>query len=61
MKVIYYKPEELNSECFLRFGSMTPYYCEGASSSTIAEYRYLTIIVANYNAHAVEAESSIAA
>jgi len=57
MKVIYYKPEEVNSECFLRFGSNDALLLRRSQQlDDKPNIDHLTIIVANYNAHAVEAE-----
>jgi len=57
MKVIYYKPEELNSECFLRFGSNDALLLRRSQQlDDKPNIDHLTIVVANYNAHAVEAE-----
>ena len=57
MKVIYYKPEEPNSECFLRFGGNDALFLRKSQQiDNKPNIDHLAIIVANYDANAVAAE-----
>ena len=57
MKAIDYKPGEPNSECFLRFGSNDALLLRKSQQlDDKPNIDHLTIVVANYNADAVEAE-----
>jgi catechol 2,3-dioxygenase-like lactoylglutathione lyase family enzyme len=57
MKVIYYKSEEPNSECLLRFGSNDALLLRKSQRlDDKPNIDHLAIVVANYNADAVEAE-----
>jgi catechol 2,3-dioxygenase-like lactoylglutathione lyase family enzyme len=57
MKVTYYKPEEPNSECFLRFGGNDALLLRRTQQhDDKPNIDHLTIVVANYKSDAVEAE-----
>jgi catechol 2,3-dioxygenase-like lactoylglutathione lyase family enzyme len=57
MKAIYYKPEEPNPECFLRFGSNDALFLRKSQQlDNKPNIDHLAIVVANYNEDAVEAE-----
>jgi catechol 2,3-dioxygenase-like lactoylglutathione lyase family enzyme len=57
MKVIYYNPEEPNSECFLRFGSNDALVLRKSQPiDNKPNIDHLAIVVANYNADAAETE-----
>lgn len=57
MKVIYYNPEEQNSECFLRFGSNDALILRKSQQiDNKPNIDRLAIVVANYNADAAETE-----
>jgi catechol 2,3-dioxygenase-like lactoylglutathione lyase family enzyme len=56
MKAIYYKPEEPNSECFLRFGNDAFYLRKSDRPDHRPYVNHFAFMVANYNQDAVEAE-----
>lgn len=56
MKVIYYKPDEPYSECFLRFGKDTFYLRKSSRPDGEPFFDHFAFMVANYDQDAVEAE-----
>jgi catechol 2,3-dioxygenase-like lactoylglutathione lyase family enzyme len=56
MKVIYYKPDEPYSECFLRFGNDTFYLRKSTHTDNKPYVNHFAFMVDNYDQDKVEAE-----